>query len=169
MPYEVSLLLQGVDSIYHAVILLYVEVVRVLFIVYLLPGSDVRMGIDLEQTFLQGFHFHSAHRLGGGHVLPVDISDAYKVGVHDGEVAYATAHQTLCTPGPYSSHAEYDDASLHEVMHESFSEQKFVAVVYSFLYSFHSVELFTGWRSQSSCTRSSPRVSRAIPVRPGIY
>ena len=138
MEYELGLVLQGVDGIDNVVVGFEVEVGSGFFGIDLLPCFYLRRGVDGEQPLPQCLHLHHAYGLGGGHELAVDVGDADAVGVDNGEVADAGAHEAFRAPAAYAAHSDDDDAQLSEPFHDFFAQQPLGAVEYGFFYLFHA-------------------------------
>lgn len=133
MKYETCLVLERVDAVDDIVILVEVEIFGSLFRIEACKSRDVSIGIDVEQSFLEGIHLHSVDGLGGRHQLAVTVGDVHLVAIYYREVAYSCAYQTLRTPRAYTSHTEDDDTLLSESSHPFFTEKQFGSVEYLFV------------------------------------
>ena len=129
---EQCLVLQRVDGIDDIVVLVEVERVGGLFGKDLLKGSNLGRGVDGQESILECLHLDLTYGLGGGHQLTVDVGDAHAVGIDDGELADARAHQTLGTPRTDATHAKEDDALLTDALHGLIAQQQFGTAEYSF-------------------------------------
>ena len=80
---------QAVDGVDDAVVVAQGERVGGLGREDVLYGRDLGVGVDVEQTALEGIDLDLAYGVGRGHELAVDVGDADAVGVDDGETPYA--------------------------------------------------------------------------------
>ena len=124
MAYEVGLFGQGVDGVDNGIVILKVESRRCGAVVDHSQRLDLEVRVDLEQTFAQRLHFGASDIGDGSHNLPVDVGDIHTVGVDDGEVSDAAAHQTFGTPTAYSPHSEYDDTALLQALQGLVAEEE---------------------------------------------
>ncbi len=129
---EQCLVLQRVDGIDDIVVLVEVETVGGLFGKDLLKGSDLCRGVDSKESILERLHLDLTDGLGSSHQLTVDIGDAHAVGIDNGELTNARAHQTLGTPRTDASHAKEDDTFLGNALHSLIAQQQFGTAKYSF-------------------------------------
>ena len=63
-----------------------------------LISRDVGFRVDFKQALAQRIYLHLADGAACCHQLAVAVGHAYAVAIHDGDVAHAAAHQSLCAP-----------------------------------------------------------------------
>ena len=133
MQDKVYLVLEAVNGVDDVVVGLELEHLSVFGGINLLHGVDFSLRINLQKAFLQHLHLDHSHRFGGGLQLPVDVSDADAVAVHNGEVTDAASHQALGAPTAHAPHTEDDDALAHDTLHRLLAQKQVQTVEYGVL------------------------------------
>ena len=108
------LVCQRVDGINDVVKFIEIIGIRRLCVIASVDGTHVCFRVDGQQMFAQGIHFDLSDGQGGSHELAVDVARLYFVGIDDGEVCDAGAHECLGTPTSHSSHSEENHFLLGE-------------------------------------------------------
>ena len=100
------LVCQRVNGIDDVVKFIEIIGIRRLCVIASVDGTHVCFRVDGQQMFAQGIHFDLSDGQGGSHELAVDVARLHFVGIDDGEVRDAGAHECLGTPTSHSSHSE---------------------------------------------------------------
>ena len=108
------LVCQRVDGIDDVVKFIEIVGIRRLCIIASVDGTYVCFRVDGQQMFAQGIHFDLSDGQGGSHELAVDVARLHLVGIDDGEVRDAGAHECLGAPTSHSSHSEENHSLLGE-------------------------------------------------------
>ena len=108
------LVCQRVDGINDVVKFIEIIGIRRLCVIASVNGTHVCFRVDGQQMFAQGIHFDLSDGQGGCHELAVDVARLHFVGIDDGEVRDAGAHECLGTPTSHSSHSEENHFLLGE-------------------------------------------------------
>ena len=108
------LVCQRVDGIDDVVKVIEIIGLRRLCVIASVNGTHVCFRVDGQQMFAQGIHFDLSDGQGGCHELAVDVARLHFVGIDDGEVCDAGAHECLGTPTSHSSHSEENHFLLGE-------------------------------------------------------
>ena len=108
------LVCQRVDGIDDVVKFIEIIGIRRLCVIASVDGTHVCFRVDGQQMFAQGIHFDLSDGLGGSHELAVDVARLHFVGIDDGEMRDAGAHECLGTPTSHSSHSEENHFLLGE-------------------------------------------------------
>ena len=128
--YERRLVFQRVDGIDDVIVAVELEAVGSLFGEDLLQSGNLSLGIDGEQTLLQGIDLYLTDGLRRRHQLAIDVGDTHPVAVYDGQQADAAAHQALGTPRPDTAYAKYDYPLLGDMLHGLVAQQQLIPTKY---------------------------------------
>ena len=84
----------------------------------------LRLRVDVQDPL--ACHLHLLHAQGGveRHQLSVQVGDAHRIVIHQGQVPHAAACQSLHHIGAYAPDAEYADGCLLESLHSFLAKQQ---------------------------------------------
>ena len=134
---KMNLILQRINSIDDVIISIKIELPSRLLAVDLLDRRDLNLRVDLQKMRFERVHLHLPDCFSRRHQLPVHISDADPVRVHDRQFRDPATHQPLRTPASDPADSEDDHPSPRKRLHHILSQKQFRPVVYRLFYRIH--------------------------------